>query len=64
VTLVAAVAAFFNFWAAADLGYDSTAQGRTILSSWGYGALGLSAGAFMFAAMAVRSGRSNRKDVD
>ena len=28
------VLALFNFWAAVDLGYDKTPQGKTILTAW------------------------------
>ena len=53
--LVATVFAFVNFWAAADLGYDSTPEGKVILSRWSYALIGLSLSTLVFLVLAVRS---------
>lgn len=61
VCLLAAAFPLCNFWAAVDLGYDSSPRGKAIIARWCYAMLGLVAGGIGFAALAIKSWWSNRK---
>ena len=60
LALIAAVLAFLNFWAAADLGYDTHPEGKAIMARWGYAMLGFFAAAVISGVMAVRARSANR----
>ncbi len=60
--LVVLAYAFLNFWAAADLGYDASPEGASILAFWGYSALGAFGFAVTAAGIAVYSWRRARRD--
>jgi hypothetical protein len=64
IMLIVCAYAFLNFMAAADLGYDGSSRGGSILRLWGYVALGCLAGTFVTAAMALYGHRKNRKRAD
>jgi hypothetical protein len=61
VMLVASAYAFLNFWAAADLGYDTSARGKSMLAFWGYAMLGFFLGSVVSAALAFKSWRASSK---
>ena len=63
VALAGTVLSFMNFWAAADLGYDTTPRGKTILSGWCYASIGLCLSALVFIALAVRSWLRPRRNL-
>ncbi len=58
---LAALFPFYNFWVAADLGYDSSPHGQAILKWWFYALLGLIAAGIGFAVVAVKSWWSSRQ---
>jgi hypothetical protein len=59
--LVASAYAFLNFWAAADLGYDTSARGKSILAFWGYAMVGFFLGSVVSAALAFKAWRASSK---
>jgi hypothetical protein len=56
--LVSCAYATLNFAAAADLGYDSSTGGKSILAFWGYVATGCFAGTIVAAILAFYGWRS------
>jgi len=60
---LAAAYSFLNFWAAADLGYDTSPRGRSILAGWTYAVWGCVAAAIGLAVLAGRSWWSTRKPI-
>ena len=60
LALIATAIAFLNFWASADLGYDTRPGGKAIIARWGYAMLGFFAVAVVSGVMAVRARWANR----
>jgi hypothetical protein len=54
-------ASFFNLWAAVELGYDTSARGKSIIAVWSYAMLGLAVCGLGFAALALRYWKSARQ---
>ena len=54
-TLVASGFALLNFWAAADLGYDTYPGGKSILAQWFYATVGLFAANAISGIFAIRA---------
>ncbi len=63
VALAGTVFSFVNFWAAANLGYDTSPRGKTILSGWCYASIGLCLSLLVFLVLAVRSTRRRSLDL-
>ena len=63
VALAGTVFAFMNFWAAVDLGYDTSPRGRVILSRWSYTLLGLCCGTVLFFGLAIRAWLLRRRSL-
>jgi hypothetical protein len=55
VALVASGYAFVSFWAAVELGYDAHVGGKSIITGWGYAALGCLLAGILCGIMAVRT---------
>jgi hypothetical protein len=54
---LAAAYAFLNFWAAIDLGYDVTLEGKRIIERWGYVVSGSVVVASVCSVLAIRARR-------
>ena len=53
------VLSFFNWWAACDLGYDRTPEGKRIIIAWFYAMLGTCMTGLLFAVLAAKSSRKS-----
>ena len=62
VALAAAACAFLNFWAAVDLGYDTTIEGKKIIERWTYVLSGSLIVGCACGVMALRRRRSAEAD--
>ena len=63
LSCIGMVVSFFNFWAACDLGYDRTPEGKKIITVWCYALLGTLAMSIVMAVLAVRSWMKSRVPV-
>src|SRR5512133_2632661 len=63
VAMAGTVFSFMNFWAAVDLGYDTTPHGKTILGGWCLATIGLCLSTLVLAALAVRSWLGQRRSL-
>lgn len=64
VAFLGAIFALFNFWAACDLGYDTSANGKIIIERWGYALIGFFACGIVFMILAIKSWFSSRRTVN
>lgn len=55
LSCIGMVVSFLNFWAAGDLGYDRTPEGKRIIAVWSYALLGTLGMSIVIAVLAVRS---------
>jgi hypothetical protein len=55
--------AFMNFWAAVDLGYDSSPRGTVILNGWIYTLLGLCFATALFLGLTIRAWLIRRRNM-
>ena len=60
ISFAGATISLLNFMAAANLGYDITTKGKTIVSMWGFALLGFVTCFIIFAAITVRAVFSRR----
>jgi hypothetical protein len=56
--LLVAAYGLLNVWAAADLGYDTSARGKSILTYWMYVVMGSIFGSLLCAALSWRAWRA------
>jgi hypothetical protein len=64
VAFTGTVFAFMNFWAAVDLGYDASSNGRIILSRWTYTLIGLGLSTLLFSGLAIRAWVMRRRSIN